>query len=145
MDALVAKRVFEREAVRDIRDNQELLALRCWQVLACEFPVLVVKFAPTPSGRAHTVMVDAHDFGAQALRWNLVKDAPGSPEVPGKPFVCVVGLIDYHSHQSHLNDPFDNYRYLVEDCVRKVRSGYTMAAILQMLERQLLGYEAVAA
>lgn len=137
MDVLVAKRVFEREAVQGIRDNQDLLALRGWQVLACEFPMLVVKFAPTPSGRAHIVQVDAHDFGEQALRWKLVKDEDGYPELPGKPFVCVVGLIDYHSHQSHLNDPFENYRFRVEDGERKVQSGFTMAAILQMLERQL--------
>lgn len=137
MHERVSKRIFDREAVRDIRDNRDLLALRGWQVIACEFPILVVKLSPTASGRVLNVRVDAHDFGTQALRWNLVRDEDGFPEEPNKPFICMAGLIDYHGHSSHLNDPFENYRIHVENGERKVRSGFTIGALLLMLERQL--------
>lgn len=39
---------------------------------------------------------------------------PGVPHslhpVTGRPFVCIQGTAEYHSHPSHTNDPWDRYR-----------------------------------
>lgn len=35
---------------------------------------------------------------------------PGPHEKTGKPFICHPGAYEYHTHNGHLNDPWDNYR-----------------------------------
>jgi hypothetical protein len=41
---------------------------------------------------------------------------PGVPHsihpVTGKPFVCLQGIAEYHSHPSHLTDSWDRYRHI---------------------------------
>ena len=34
----------------------------------------------------------------------------GEHPVLGRPFVCVRGTLDYHTHPSHTNDPWERYR-----------------------------------
>lgn len=42
-------------------------------------------------------------------RWPPGFGADGHPSL-GRPFVCVRGTLDYHSHPSHLDDRWDRYR-----------------------------------
>jgi hypothetical protein len=45
----------------------------------------------------------------------LERWTPGIPHglhpVTGKPFVCIQGVAEYHSHPSHLGDSWDRYRH----------------------------------
>jgi hypothetical protein len=48
--------------------------------------------------------------------------AHGLHPATGKPFVCIQGVAEYHSHPSHLGDSWDRYRnrYRIAQTVRRL-------------------------
>jgi hypothetical protein len=86
--------------------------------------VLVGFTAPTGRG---VFALDCRDFDASPpsvdmLDPDTLESLPSerwTPGVPhslhpstGRPFVCLQGVAEYHSHPSHTNDPWDRYRTL---------------------------------
>ena len=122
MHELVARSAFEREAARF---TPELCELRGWVLQAADYPTLVVDFARGASAPLRLVL-DCADFPAQPPSITLADrsgvalvQAPvaaggqfnqGPHPLTGRPFVCMRGAREYHTHASHLGDAWENYR-----------------------------------
>ena len=133
MHEALSKELFAH-GVRGI--TPRLTALRSWTVNVMEYPVLDVSFMQ--HGRK-TLRVRMH-----CDSWNelppavelLEQDGTALVSVPqgptgvfngsahpitGKPFICMIGSREYHTHSSHTADLWDNY---------KDKSGYDLGDIL---------------
>jgi hypothetical protein len=119
-----------RAAAKALFDKQAgfppvLLAERQWEILGTEFPVLDVVF--NGNGRV-PLRLQLHcadwseippaiallDRGGRHLA--AVPRDPGGVFNPnghpntGRPFICMRGSLEYHTHPSHLNDPWGPLR-----------------------------------
>lgn len=119
-----------RAAAKALFDKQVgfspiLLAERHWELLHREFPVLEIVF--TANGRVPLrVRLNCPDWNetppAIALLDRdgnylaLIARDPGGVFNPGphpsvgRPFICMRGSLEYHTHPSHLNDPWAQLR-----------------------------------
>lgn len=121
MHRAAAKALFDKQA----GISPVLLAERQWELLSREFPVLDVVFAA--SGRVSLRLQ------LSCPEWNelppaiLLMDLSGkhlstTPRDPGgvfnpsahprtgRPFICMRGSLEYHTHPSHLNDLWEQLR-----------------------------------
>jgi hypothetical protein len=124
MNEAVAKEMFDQDAGK-IPDK--LIAVRNWKLYSTDFPVLDIGFLA--DGRSELRL------RLTAKNWN---DAPPSvalldsdgnflvaAQLPkssgtvfngsahantGHPFVCMAGTLEYHTHSSHVQDAWDNYK-----------------------------------
>jgi hypothetical protein len=118
-----------------------LLAGRGWTLLSKEFPTLEVLF--TEAGRPPLrVKLHCRDWNEQPPAIQLLNsDAqllasiprdpggvfnPSAHPVTGRPFICMRGSREYHTHPSHMNDPWDQLRG---------KSAYDLGGILTQVWR----------
>jgi hypothetical protein len=133
----VSRQLFD-EAVRGL--PAELCTLRGWTIHSATFPTLDMSFS-APGRAATRLRVQCDDWNSlpPSIVWldeqgNLAKTiapAPGNQfqqahSVTGRPFVCMAGVREYHTHSSHTGDLWDNY---------KNRSGYDLGDIITQVWR----------
>ncbi len=123
VNELAARALFNLEAENVAR----LVQARHGILYSREFPVLDIgmRAAQRPELR---LLVDATDWNdrppsmallsatGDRLPSGLVPRHPGgvfnsnAHPVTGHPFVCMAGVLEYHTHTSHLQDHWSNYR-----------------------------------
>lgn len=116
--------------------TDELLSVRKWRVFSRTFPVLDVGFE-ADGRKPFRVQMNAEDWnelppGVILLSFDgsMLTSLPTGPTnifhqgphpSTGRPFVCMAGTREYHTHSSHTSDLWENY---------KTRPGYRLAEIL---------------
>lgn len=137
MNKTASKAMFDAE-VEAI--PQEVIDLRGWTINSRVYPILDVSFTHEKgSGRVKMVFDDWNDsppsiifLDSAGQELAAVKRDPGgfinvSPHpITGRPFVCHPGSKEYHTHTSHTDDLWDNY---------KNKSGYNLGGILTKVWR----------
>jgi hypothetical protein len=118
----VSRQLFD-DAVKSL--GPELRAARGWSVLKAEYPRLELEF--TASGRRAAqirVQCDGWDGQPPSIVWIEADGSPSKsiPQAPGGqlnnsahpltglPFVCMAGTREYHTHSSHVNDLWEDYK-----------------------------------
>lgn len=116
--------------------NGEILKIRNWRVLSLDHPIIDVAFLA--DGRLPLrIQMNCEDWNELppaitllSADGGLVTVAPRGPTgifhqgphpITKRPFVCMAGSREYHTHPSHLTDPWENY---------KTRPGYDLGGIL---------------
>lgn len=124
MNEVVSKALFEDQVAAL---TCRLLALRQWEVMVRAYPLLEIVFRV--EGREPLLLQMRFDQwnalppSIQMLTTNrepLQKPLQGGPGIfhagphpdTGKPFICMAGTREYHTHPSHLNDLWDHRRGL---------------------------------
>lgn len=103
----------------------ELCELRGWTVFSREWPLFDIGFR-SPGGRELRLALTCNDWNELApsialLTWNggFLGEMPesttgifhrGGHPVTGRPFVCMAGSREYHTHPSHLDDDWSTRR-----------------------------------
>jgi hypothetical protein len=138
MHEAVSRHLFA-EGVKGL--GPELCAARGWALHVAEFPILELGFSAT--GRQSIRMrATCNDWNGlpPSVEWldNEGKALTAIPQgsggqlnnsahpVTGRPFVCMAGVREYHTHSSHVGDSWENYRE---------RSGYDLGGVLTQLWR----------
>jgi hypothetical protein len=121
--------------------TSELAEARGWLINTIAFPIVDVTFtAPARTPIRARFLWDNWDSEPPSVEWLSVGGAhlqklPTSPRgqlnssphpTTGKPFVCMVGVREYHSHPSHINDRWEQYRG---------RSSYDLGGIISQVWR----------
>jgi hypothetical protein len=131
-----------REASKALFDEQtkhlegDLLQVRNWHVFSRTFPVLDVGFE-APGRQPFRVQMQCDDWNELppavpllSIAGIVLTTVPTGPtsifhqgphNITGRPFVCMAGTREYHTHSSHTSDLWDNY---------KTKSGYDLGGIL---------------
>lgn len=129
----VSKELFD-SAVAKICENSELLAEREWLVLHRAFPELTLAVRHRATGRVRVFRFRFDGWNDQPPSLSLV-DGETLEELPGtmwptdgqghwhptgwqpaggqtttRPFMCMVGIREYHTHTSHAQDSWDKYK-----------------------------------
>lgn len=123
MNEALSKELFEQD-LSGLADR--LLTLRNWKIYTREFPILDVGFRATerPELRIRIIANNWNDEPASVelrdVKGEFLSKAPQIPgsslfnngphPATGRPFVCMIGTREYHTHPSHLNDSWDNYK-----------------------------------
>ena len=118
-----ASRALFEEEVEKFRP--ELMELRRWTIFASRYPILDVGFHALDGARLRLRLVcddwnerppsvEFLDWAGQPLQ-TIERDPAGvfnnSPHPStGKPFVCMKGAREYHSHPSHTTDAWETIR-----------------------------------
>jgi len=121
---------------------EELLLVRNWKILERCFPVLEVEFRKDGRNplRLRFNCIDWNDqppsvalldSAGQALKV-VPTVSPGAQAIfnqgphpiTRQPFICMAGVLEYHTHSSHLTDSWDNY---------KKRSAYELGEIVTQI------------
>ena len=144
MDKAVSIRKFDR-AVQSLNNQAALfVGERGWSVVAAVYPLLSVVFKHPRSGREIGFRFNCEDWDelppsltlhdpecGQELRW---EDWPREAwsvldchPITGKPFLCLKGIREYHTHNSHLGDLWENYRPL---------SSYGLLSIIDRVQQR---------
>jgi hypothetical protein len=138
MNETASKMLFDKDV---FKIDGRLLSVRGWKLYSKEFPVLDVGFQA--GGRTEfRVRLIANNWNAEPPAIELL-DKDGNyltgPKIPqnsgnvfhtdnhhltGRPFICMPGAREYHTHQSHVADSWDNYRH---------QSGYDLGGIMTQL------------
>lgn len=105
--------------------SKRLLASRNWMLYSREFPVLDVGFraANRAEFRLRLIAKDWNDQPPSAELLNgsgeFLKQLPqypggifhnGNHPSTGRPFICMAGTLEYHTHSSHISDAWENYK-----------------------------------
>ena len=105
--------------------SPELLDSRGWTLLKTEFPTLEVEFAARDAARLRLRLIcsDWNErppsvifLDAQGqIASNIERDPSGvfnnsAHPVTGKPFICMKGVREYHTHPSHTRDAWETVR-----------------------------------
>lgn len=138
MHEAVSRQLFE-DAVIGI--SPELCEARGWTVHSASFPVLDIEFAAPERHRIRArIRCDGWNGQPPSVEW---LDGDGAPlaSIPqggggqlnnsahpqtGRPFVCMAGVREYHTHSSHTGDSWENYRN---------RAGYDLGGIITQVWR----------
>ena len=126
MDEEVSKVKFERAVQVFDPDHERFVSVEGWEVLTRDYPHLRIVFKHPASKRrfGFDFMCDEWDHlppslslfdpvGGDELPWPKWPQGgwqAGEHPVTRRPFLCLPGIREYHTHTSHLNDPWDNYR-----------------------------------
>lgn len=124
MNEAISRALFDAD-VGKISDK--LIATRNWKLYSREFPVLDVGFQA--AGRAEMrIRMTANNWNDAPPSIELLDSAgthlvsaqiprgagslfnPGAHSATGRPFVCMAGSLEYHTHQGHVSDLWDNYK-----------------------------------
>jgi len=118
----LSKATFERDVGRI--DGRSARSYN-WRILESHFPILDVVFdhATAPALRLRLTCDDWDELppSIELLdeSGNHLRSAPPNGggvfnaslhDITGRPFVCMRGAREYHTHQSHTSDLWDNYR-----------------------------------
>jgi hypothetical protein len=134
----VSRRLFEASVTMLTSDVCES---RGWRIVTAAYPILAVEFAaPGRVPMRVRLSCDEWDTLPPSVTFHSTDGAalatlptsPGSqfnnsahPSV-GRPFLCMAGSREYHTHTSHLGDLWDNY---------KARPGYDLGGLLTQIWR----------
>lgn len=134
----LARANFERDVGRINPRSARLLG---WSILEAAFPILDIAFAhATEAGlrlrltctdwdelppKIDLLSLDGSYLTAPPPHGGNVIN-PGPHDSTGRPFVCMRGAREYHTHPSHLTDLWDNYRGQL---------GMDLGGIVQQLHR----------
>jgi hypothetical protein len=127
VDPAVSQRKFEREIDLLRGEASRFVHAAGWEITAASFPELSVVFTHPRSSRrvGFRFHCDGWDQQPPALalfdpqtkaelpwdKWPQGVWAVGNPHpITGKPFLCLPGIREYHTHSSHVNDLWDNYK-----------------------------------
>lgn len=120
MNEAISQAKFNRDSVF----NEQVLTHRKWVLNACAYPNIDCTFhdaerAPLRlhlhcnNWDAEPPSIDLLDEGGTFLQnippWGGIFHAGPHP-ITGRPFICMRGTLEYHTHPSHLTDHWDNYR-----------------------------------
>lgn len=121
MHRAAAKALFDKQT----EFSSALLVERHWEVLGREFPLLDVVFA-APGRRLLRLQLSCPDWNEVPPAILLLdRDGKHPSAIPrdpngvfnasahpgtGRPFICMRGSNEYHTHPSHVNDPWEQLR-----------------------------------
>lgn len=152
----LAEELFQ-DGANKITGNQSLLADRGWLVLTAAYPILRLAVRHRRTGKLRVFEFSFDDWNDQPPALRLL-DAGTLEELPGchwprdgssrwhangwtsaagvhtnRPFMCMVGIREYHTHQSHASDSWAKYRDLpdcsLEDLVAQVAEAFQKADV----------------
>jgi Predicted metal binding domain len=142
MHEAVSRRLFEAAVAMLTSDICES---RGWHIATAAYPILAVDFAAPGRVTLRVCLTcDSWDALPPSITFHSTEGTllatlptgPGSqfnnsahPSV-GRPFLCMAGSREYHTHTSHLNDPWDNY---------KEKAAYELGGILTQVWRAWQG------
>jgi Predicted metal binding domain len=138
MDPAVSQKKFDRETELLGGDASSIVHSAGWELAVATYPVLAVIFTHPHSRRrvGFRFVCDGWDDQAPSLtlfdpeskadltwdKWPQGGWSVGNPHpTTGKPFLCLPGIHEYHTHSSHINDSWENY---------KAKGSYTLGFIL---------------
>ena len=122
MNEIVSRTLFDRD-ISGLSDR--LLTVRNWNLYSREFPILDVGLRAVGRAelRLRLVTKNWNDEPPSVEILNnegefltRLPQYPGSPfnnnahPRTGRPFVCMAGINEYHTHPSHSNDAWANYK-----------------------------------
>lgn len=126
--------------------GEDLCTMRSWTVFEKVYPVFDVGFT-SPQGNQLRLRLNCDNWNevppaVELQAWDgipLTKVPPSSTNIfnesshpiTGKPFICMRGTREYHTHESHLNDLWDSLRSLAEyrlgEIVTQIWNGWIKA------------------
>jgi hypothetical protein len=138
VDPAVSEKKFNRELEVLRGDGRGFVTAGGWEFVTASYPELSVIFAHPRSKRrvGFRFLIDSWDEQPPSLalfdpetkaelpweKWPQGTWAVGNPHpTTGKPFLCLPGIREYHTHSSHLTDYWHNY---------KAKGSYTIGFIL---------------
>ena len=145
MDVEVSRRKFSKELSAIRSEAGRLIARLSWDIVTAEHPILAVVFTHPKTKRrvGFRFLCDDWDelppslslFDPEDLtelpwdKWPQGGWAVSNPHpVTGKPFLCLPGIREYHTHSSHLTELWDNYKkdasYLLRYIVHRVQQRF---------------------
>ncbi len=121
-----SKALFDEE-VQKI--GQRLLDARSWIILEKEYPILDVLFTSESKGKLR-IRLNCTDWNELPPSVAILNEdgqhytaAPteatnifhaGPHQKTGLPFICMIGSLEYHTHESHIADHWESYRNKAE-------------------------------
>lgn len=136
MHIAVAKAVFEEMTGRW---PPELAEAYGWILHDVTFPIIDVEFT-RPGRLPLRLRTDWSNFDEQPPSVTFLNSAgeplmslpsnptgvfnPGPHKDTGRPFICMAGSKEFHTHESHLNEPWEQYRH---------KPGYDIGGILMRI------------
>ena len=145
MDRTVSIRKFEAEIWALQTEAAGYVSAKGWKIVESTYPVLAVILRHSRSTREIEFRFTCdewdelppslslcHPNGGGELTWEeWPKDGWDVHQIhttTGKPFLCLPGLREYHTHQSHLGNKWENYRllrtYRLRDIVDRVQQRF---------------------
>ena len=130
MDIEVSKLKFNQEKELLLGEAKDFVAARGWDIGEFEYPVLAVILPHPKANRRLGFRFLCDDWDDQPPSLTLFDPATPKEELPwakwpragwevferhnnySKPFLCLPGIREYHSHQDHRNDLWINRRTL---------------------------------
>ena len=124
MHDLVSRRIFDEETA-GLTDR--ICEGRGWKLYGLSYPIIDIGFtAPTRPGVRLRLTCDNYNELPAAIELLNLDGKSISPMVrcpksifnsgphpeTGKPFICMAGSRQYHTHESHRTDHWSNYRAL---------------------------------
>jgi hypothetical protein len=122
VNAVAAAALFDVEVARF---SSRVLECRGWEVLSRTFPLLEIVFRH-PGKEPLLLIMKFDGWNAQPPsaematpdRRPLTRPLQGGPGIfhvgphpaTGRPFICMAGVREYHTHPSHIGDLWDAYR-----------------------------------
>ena len=127
MDRAVSLRKFDAELRSLSTDAAAYAAAKCWRIIPTDYPTLAVALRHSRSSREiefrftcdnwdevpPSLALHAPDDGRELPwgewpkgSWHALSKHPAT----AKPFLCVPGIREYHTHPSHLGNKWDGYR-----------------------------------
>ena len=137
MHPAISKSLYE-EQVQTVLCNPDLIVGRGWLVLRHEYPHLVLAMRHRKTGQLRVFSFKFDGWNDQPPSLTLLKceseeelphslwpkNPPGRTYwhpggwisesgilVPSKPFMCMIGIREYHEHQQHAKDAWENYKH----------------------------------
>ena len=127
MDRTVSLKKFNSAVQSLLTDAGLYIADQEWNVIAATYPTLAVVFRHPRSRRKVEFRFHCNDWdelppslslhdpeNGQELPWSAwpqgVWSVLNSHPSTGKPFLCLPGIREYHTHPVHLGDVWDRYR-----------------------------------
>jgi len=138
MNEAASKALFDDDAGKIV---QRLLDARNWKLYSREFPILDVGFV-APALKEMRVRLIAKNWNDMAPSIELLDSAGtyltaeslpknsgslfngGAHPSTRRPFVCMAGSLEYHTHGSHITDGWENYKH---------RDSHTLGGIVTQL------------
>ena len=141
MNKAVSRRKFAAE-VRSLRTEvAAFVSAKGWKLVSSSYPILAVVFRHHRSLREIEFRFTCDDWDGlppslslhdpsdgRELQWEEwpknVWSVHESHPTTGKPFLCLPGIREYHTHPSHLNDKWEGYQlretYRLRDIIDRV-------------------------
>ena len=145
MDRLVSIRKFESEILALEAEAAGYVSAKGWKVVESTYPTLAVVFRHSRSTREIEFRFTCEDWdelppslslhhpdSGEALRWEEWPQGGwvvhNSHPSTGRPFLCLPGIREYHTHTSHLRDSWEGYRlrgtYRLRDIMDRVQQRF---------------------